>query len=298
VDISRAPALLEARVRARAKLEILPTSGPLGAEVRADLRADPPGEVVYALHEALRRYHVILLREQELSEQRLVEIGSWFGPIYAPPSQLPVLGGEAQPPVVRVSNVGEDGVAGSGPLPMHSDLHNMPIPADLSVLYALEVPRAGGETAWSNLHQAHDELPEALRARLVGVKGVSPNPYAGTRSARTRQAAGEHQLYVDEELPVFPHPVVRTHPWTGRRSLYVGHYVERLVGIDDPSEAAQLLERLKAHVDQDHLYWAHTWRAGDLVISDNRCTNHRRAAFAADARRCLLRMMLGGSRPF
>ncbi len=279
------------------KLEVVPTAGPLGAEVRVDLRADPPGEVVHGLLEALRRHHVILLRDQELTEQRLIEVGGWLGPLYAPPRDVPVLGGEAQPPVVRVSNVDGVGVIGDGSLPPHSDLHNMALPADLSVLYALEVPETGGETSWSNLHQACDELEPGLRARLADVRAASPNPYSG-EGARRRKVAGAGQRYVASELAEVSHPVLRTHPWTGRRSLYVGHYVERLLGIADPGEAAALLERLKAHADQEHLYWTHRWRAGDLMISDNRCTNHRRAPFDLDAPRTLLRMMLGGSRPF
>jgi taurine dioxygenase len=103
---------------------------------------------------------------------------------------------------------------------------------------------------------------------------------------------------VEGEVPEFAHPIVRTHPLTGRRSLYIGHYVDRLQGVDDPVEARRVLEQLRAHVDQDHLYWTLHWCAGDLVIWDNRCTNHKRAALPAGARRTLLRMAIGGSRPF
>jgi taurine dioxygenase len=181
---------------------------------------------------------------------------------------------------------------------MHSDLHNMPFPADVSLLYALEVPESGGETSWSNLQRAYDELDPGLRARLEGVRGSSPNPYTGGAQARARQAAGPDQLYVEEGVEAFAHPVVRTHPVTGQRSLFVGHYVDRLIGVEPPEEADALLAALKAHVDRDHLYWQHRWRAGDLVIADNRCTNHKRAPLAPHARRTLWRMTLGGSRPF
>jgi taurine dioxygenase len=209
-----------------------------------------------------------------------------------------MLGGADQPAIVTLSNTEAGGVAGSEPLPMHSDLHNMPFPADHSLLYALEVPGEGGETSWSNLQHAYDELQPALRARLERVRGSSPNPYMGGPQARARRAAGPEQLYLEGAVAEFAHPVVRTHPSSGRRSLYLGHYVDRLIGVEPEADAAPLLERLKAHVDQPHLYWTHRWRAGDLVISDNRCTNHKRAPLAAGARRTLWRMMLGGSRPF
>jgi taurine dioxygenase len=174
----------------------------------------------------------------------------------------------------------------------------MPFPADVSVLYALDVPTAGGETSWSNLHRAYDALDPALRARLSGVRGSSPNPYTGGAAASARGAAGPNQLYVDERLAEFAHPVVRTHPVTGRRALFVGHYVDRLFGVEPDAEAAALLAALKTHVDQERFYWTHRWRPGDLVISDNRCTNHKRAPLPSGAPRTLWRMTLGGSRPF
>jgi taurine dioxygenase len=130
------------------------------------------------------------------------------------------------------------------------------------------------------------------------VRASSANPYSGGADAAARRAAGERQLYVEAELSRFWHPVVRTHPVTGRRSLFVGHYVDRLAGVEPESEAAPLLAKLKQHVDREHLYWTHRWCAGDLVISDNRCTNHKRAPLAPGARRTLWRMTVGGSRPF
>ena len=277
---------------------IRPTGAPVGAEVEIDLCLDPAPESIRAILRALHDHHVLLFRDQALSEARLIEVASWFGPIYRPPAGLPMLGGADQPAVVKLSNTEDGGVAGSEPLPMHSDLHNMPFPADLSVLYAVDVPAAGGETSWSNLHQAYDELEPALRSRLAGVRGSSPNPYAGGANARARTAAGPSQLYLDGEVADFSHPVVRTHPVTGRRSLYIGHYVDRLIGFEPAADAEALLAALKAHVDRAHLYWTHRWRAGDLVISDNRCTNHKRAPLAPGARRTLWRMTLGGSRPF
>jgi len=279
-------------------VKIVPTGGPLGARVEIDLAKDPGAEAIHSILRAFDRHHVLLFRDQSLSEPRLLEISGWFGPVYRPPPGFPMLGGDEQPAIVKLSNTEASGVAGRGPLPMHSDLHNMPLPADVSVLYALEVPAEGGETSWSNLHRAYDELEPRLRARLEGVGASSPNPYAGGEIALARQAAGPNQLYVDGALCRFPHPVVRTHPTSGRRALFLGHYVDQLHGVEPAPDAAALLDALKRHVDQPRFYWTHRWRAGDLVISDNRCTNHRRAAFASDAPRTLWRVMLGGSRPF
>ncbi len=278
-------------------IEIVPFGGPLGAEVRGlDLVDDPPGEIVFQILETFHAHHVLLFRDQELTRDRLLEVGQWFGPIFTPPPDLPVLGGADQHPVVAVSNVVEGGVAGDGPLPTHSDLHNMPTPAAVSLLYALEVPERGGETSWSNLHQAYDELEPKLCERIRGLRGISPNPYVGERP-KALEAAGPNQLFRTDPVPEYSHPIVRLHPATGRPSLYVSPLVDRLLGVED-AEAAKLLARLHAHVDREHLYWTHHWRAGDLVVADNRCTNHKRAPFEPGQRRTLLRVMLGGGRPF
>ncbi len=278
-------------------IEVVPFGGPLGAEVRGlDLAGEPPGEVVFQILTAFHAHHVLLFRDQHLTRERLLEVGQWFGPIFTPPPDIPVLGGADQHPVVAVSNVAEGGVAGDGPLPTHSDLHNMPTPAAVSLLLALEVPERGGETSWSNLHQAYDELEPEIRERIRGLRGTSPNPYVGERPTAL-SAAGPNQLFRDDPVPEVPHPIVRLHPTTGRPSLYVSPFVDRLLGIEE-EEGAALLARLHEHVDREHLYWTHHWRAGDLVVADNRCTNHKRAPFEPGQRRTLLRVMLGGSRPF
>jgi taurine dioxygenase len=166
---------------------IQPTGGPVGAEVRLDLARDPPNVAIHAILRALVEHRVLLFRDQVLSEARLLEVSAWFGPVYRPPAGFPMLGGADQPAIVKLSNTEAGGVAGSDPLPMHSDLHNMPFPADISLLYAVEVPGEGGETSWSDLERAYDELDPALRIRLDGVRGSSPNPYTGGAGARARR---------------------------------------------------------------------------------------------------------------
>lgn len=276
-------------------MTIEPTGGPLGAEVRGvDLARPVPGDVVFAILEAFRRHHVLLFRDQELDDDRQLEIAEWFGPRYVPPADLPVLGDETQPPVVAVSN-DPGGVLGDGELAAHSDLQYMPVPLLGSILHAKVIPPAGGDTSWSNLHLAHDELDDDLRSQVEGRRAWAFNPYAGRRAIR--ELAGPNQRYVEDEVEPFFHPLVRTHPDTGRRSLFVSWLTAGIEGLDDDGSRA-LLRRLITHVDQDRFYWTHSWAPGDVVVWDNRCTNHKRTSFDPAHRRVLHRVQIAGTRPF
>ncbi len=276
-------------------LEVVQFDAPLGAEVRGvDLSGDPSGDAVFAIMQAFASHQVLVFPDQSLSDDRLLEISEWWGPRYVAPEGIPMLGGEDQAAVVSISNT-EGGVAGEGALPAHTDLQYMPVPLLGAMLYAVEVPPTGGDTSWSNLYQAYDELDGDTKDRIAGVRGIGINPYAGGMAGQ--RIAGANQLYTDE-VPDFPHPLVRTHPVTGRKILYFSYFVTRLEGVDDPSEERELLDRLGAHVDQDHLYFTHRWRAGDLLVWDNRCTNHKRADFDPSQRRVMHRVQIAGTRPF
>lgn len=275
-------------------VEALPA--PVGAEVRGvDLRRDPPGEVIYRMLCAFREHAVLVIRDQDLDARRLIEISEWFGPEYVPPPGLPVAGGADQPRVVEISNR-EGGVGATSPLPPHSDLMYMPVPPAATMLYAVEVPPSGGETSFSNLQQALMALAPELRERLATLRGVVRNPFAGDGYGRAM--SGTHQHYITEEVPEFSHPVVRTHPDTGRPSLYFSPFVEKLLGDIDPEEETRLLELLREHIDREVFYYQHHWRAGDLLIWDNRCTNHKRAPFDTAQARVMRRLEIAGTRPF
>lgn len=273
-----------------------PLDAPLGAEiVGLDLADEPHGDTVFSILSAFRDYSVLVFRDQTLNDERLVEISEWFGPRYLPPPGVPMAGGPDQPRVVEISNR-DGGVGVVGPLPAHSDLQYMPVPAAATMLYAVEVPPVGGDTCFANLQRAFKELPPATQQRLSRLKGLVRNPFTGAGYGRTM--SGEHQYYINNEVPDCPHPLVRTHPDTGRRSLYFSPFVERIIGDITPDEESALLAALKAHVDQSHLYYVHQWRAGDLLVWDNRCTNHKREAFDVSIPRVMHRLEIAGTRPF
>jgi len=163
-----------------------------------------------------------------------------------------------------------------------------------SLLYAVEAPAAGGNTNFANMYAAYEELPLELRRRCEGLRCKHDS---STNSAGERRAGFEH--VTDPRLvPGAVHPVVRTHPETGRKALFLGRRRNAyLVGLPlEESEA--LLDALWEHCTQPRYVWSQQWQVGDLVIWDNRCVIHHRDAFDADARRLLYRTQIRGDRPF
>lgn len=280
-------------------IEIEHIDAPVGAIVHGDLSTDPSGEDIYKILQAFRERHVLVIKEQPLPDERLLEIAAWFGPQFTPPPNIPVLGDEEQGLVTRISNA-DDGVGARQELPFHTDLQFMPMPLKGALLHAITVPpqEAGGDTLWSNMHLALDELDPELRAKIEDVRGIGINPYAGGRRD-AEEFTGSNQKFTQEPVPDFPHRLIRTHPETGRQSLYFSLFMWKLEGFEDrPDEEQEILNELRAYCDQDRFYYRHKWNAGDTLIWDNRCTNHKREHFDGDYLREMHRIQIAGTRPF
>ncbi len=279
--------------------ETLPLSPALGAEVRGiDVRR-VDDETFAWIKTAWLEHLVLLFRGQHLSDGELVAFSRRFGELdIAPPNENGVRSVDGFPEVLVISNVVEDGVEigslGNAEAAWHTDMSYIEAPPTGSLLYALEVPPAGGDTGFLNMYQALDELPEALRRRI---EGLAIKHDATTNSAGYLRAGTAPE--VDQtRSPGACHPAMRRHPETGRPALYLGRrhlaYVSGLA-LDD-SEA--LLNQLWAYATQDRFTWHHQWRAGDLVIWDNRAAMHRRDSFDAGTRRIMHRTQIKGDRPF
>ena len=162
---------------------VVPFEAPLGAVVTGvDLSKRLNGGVAFAIVQALNAHHVLVFRDQRLDDADLLEIADLLGPRYSPPPGLPIAGGADQPAVLEVSNR-SGGFGAVGPLPPHSDLPYTPVPPMGALLYALEVPDAGGETSFSNLHRAYDELTVSMKAEVESLRAVVRNPFAGEAAA-------------------------------------------------------------------------------------------------------------------
>ncbi|MBN3963436.1 TauD/TfdA family dioxygenase [Nostoc sp. NMS8] len=279
-------------------VKIRSIDAPLGAIV-TDLDASQAiaPEVILQLKEALRDRHILIFKDQKLSDQQLLNFSLYFGALFVPSDETPVLASKPgeTPVVIPISNV-DGGYTGTGELTFHSDHKWTPTPSSGSLLYALEIPTHGGDTYWLNTNLAYEALDEATKERIADLQLITYNPFLQDRNA-------PRSLYrLDKNIPlispVFPHPLVRTHPDSGKKHLYLDAATEvEIVGLD-PEEGSKLIEQLRQHLNQPKFYYQHKWSVGDIVYWDNQATLHYRQAFDPNERRVLKRVSLAGSRPF
>ena len=281
------------------RIQIVPTGAALAAELRGvDLRRIDDRDFA-AIHRAWLDHLVLLFRGQELTDDDLTAFSRRFGDLdLAPIQENGRRFVDGYPEIYVVSNVIENGVAigslGAGEAVWHTDMSYLDDPPKASMLYALEVPPTGGNTGFTNMYRAYDEMPEALKRRVAGLRLKHDGTYNSGGYVREGITATDDPV----ASPGTYHPVVCTHPETGRRCLYLGRrrnaYIEGL----SLAESEALLDELWHCATREELSWYNTWRVGDLVLWDNRCTMHRRDPFDAGSRRIMHRtQMKGGSRP-
>jgi taurine dioxygenase len=272
------------------RCHVTPLSDAIGAEVRGIDVSQSIDDATFARIRAAWLEHLVLMfRNQRLDDAALVRFTSRFGEL----EEAPLFQGrrfvEAHPEVMIVSNVvvggRELGSLGNSEAFWHSDLNFVEQPPDASCLYALEVPPGGGDTGFANMYAAFETLPGDVAAAIAGRHIL--------HDARFNSAGYLREVRVPDTL----HPIVRTHPETGRKALYLGRRANaRIDGLTaDRSDA--LLDRLWEHATAPACTWRHRWQAGDLLIWDNRCTLHRRDAFDASQRRIMHRTQTRGTRP-
>jgi taurine dioxygenase len=164
------------------------------------------------------------------------------------------------------------------------------MPPKASILYALETPSAAGDTWFCNMYRAWDSLPDAIRTRISGLTLKHDATYNSGGYVRQGLAA------IDDPLtsPGVYHPLVPTHPETGRRVLYLGRRRNAYVSGLPLAESEAPLEELWSFATRDEFAWRHRWQPGDLVLWDNRATMHRRDSFDPDSRRILHRTQVKG----
>ena len=269
----------------------------LGAEITGvDLSRPLAPDVVERIKAAWYEHLVLLFRDQKLSEDAEIRFARYFGPLQKrprPPSARAEKGVDNPDIVMLISNIGEDGKPiGSlpdGEMQFHTDQCYLEKPAQGTFLYAIEVPSAGGDTLFLNLYKAYETLAPEMRARLDGLKAENVYLYGTTSRDEMKPDFSVHRHYA--------HPVVRTHPATGRKALYVNRLMTwNIVGMPD-AESRDLLNALFDHIEQEAFIYAHKWRPGDLVLWDNRCTLHARTDFSDKERRLLRRVAIAGEVP-
>ncbi|AFZ23403.1 putative taurine catabolism dioxygenase [Cylindrospermum stagnale PCC 7417] len=280
------------------EFKIAATGGALGAVVTGlDVSKPVKPEVILQLKQALRDRHILIFKEQKLDDEQLLNFAFYFGDLYVPPNDVPVLASQpgVTPVVIPISNV-DGGYTGTGELAFHSDHHWTPKPSSGSLLYALEVPAVGGDTSWLNLNLAYETLDESTKARIADLQLITYNPFLRDRDTPSSKYRLDRNIPLIS--PVYPHPLVRTHPESGKKILYLGYSTEvEVVGLE-PEAGAELIEQLRQHLNQPQFYYQHKWSVGDIVYWDNQATLHYRQAFDPNERRVMRRVSLAGSRPF
>ena len=286
-----------AREAAGHPLDVVPTGKALGAELRGvDLKSLDDAQSA-AIMRAFHQHQVILVRNQALEDRDLIAFSRRFGDLdWAPIQETGRRFVEGMPEIYIVSNVkmnGEPiGSLGAGEAVWHTDMSYLDVPPMASALYALEVPPAGGNTSFCSMYAVYDALPAEMKRRIAALKIKHDGTYNSGGFLRQGVTATDDP----RTSPGAVHPLVCTHPATGRRMLYLGRRRNGyLVGLELRQSEA-LLDELWSYVDRPDFAWEHRWRVGDLVLWDNRCTMHRRDAFDAKTRRIMHRTQVTGER--
>ena len=287
-----------------APVEVVPSGFALGAEIRGiDARKPLPAEAAEALREAWKQHLVLLFRGQAgLTDEALIAFTQVFGPLQEAPNSEVTAGfgsfADVPPEVTIISNIEVDGrpigALGAGEADWHTDMSFIPEPPAGSCLYAIEVPPAGGNTAFTNMHRALDTLDGETAAAVKDARCVHDESLTSTGARRQ----GIAEVTDVRRTPGARHPVLRTHPDTGRKALFLGRRRNAwLVGFD-VEESERLLDRLWSHAADEAHVWEHRWREGDIVLWDNRAVMHRRDPFDPATRRLMHRTQVRGGRPF
>jgi taurine dioxygenase len=275
--------------------DVIPTGAALGAEVRGvDVRT-LDGAAFARLIAAWHAHSVLLLRGQTLSDHELIAFSRRLGDLdWAPIQENGRRFVEGLPEIYIVSNVKVNGEAigslGDGEAVWHTDMSYLDMPPKASMLYALEVPPTGGNTSFCTMYGVYDALPATLKQRIASLK----IKHDGTYNSGGYVRQGVTPTDDPRTSPGAVHPLVCTHPDTGRRMLYLGRRRNAyLVGLE-LAESETLLDELWDFVARPEFAWEHVWQVGDLVLWDNRCTMHRRDGFDPQSRRIMHRTQVKG----
>lgn len=277
-------------------MKAVPLNAALGARIEGLDRADATKPEVGAfLNKALGERLLVVVPGTPMSASEMRDFSTAFG---TPRAQLlRYKRNDAVPEVsTMVSTIMGDGTTDKTAIraeDWHTDDSYMAVPAKATLLHAMEIPSHGGRTWFCNMHTVYEALPEATRRRIDGRRAMHAYDTARARnrpSPRTPQEIAE--------TPDIEHPLVRTHPDTGRKALYLNfNRLDRIVGMErDESDA--LLDELAAEARKPQHHFAHEWTVGDCVIWDNRATMHRvDVDYPVGERRIMQRILIEGDKP-
>lgn len=285
---------------------VVPSQAPLGAEIQGvDISADVDHATVQRIKAALHKYKVIVLRDQHLTPEQQIAFCARIGTLE--PHVLPQYLVPGYKDLVRISNVLDQasqpiGMIDAGRL-WHTDGHFQQRPNMYSMLYALEIPHDDtgeplGATLFVSTAVAYEGLSPEMKQRIAGLKAV--NSLAGVYEMLKRNNAASLRAPLTEaQKREVVHPVVRTHPFTGEKCIYVGKGATiRILGLPE-EESRQLIDELGDWCVRDEMVYRHRWQVGDLLMWDNSGSQHFAVGdYALPQRRMMHRTTVAGSVPF
>jgi len=279
-------------------LDIRPVTGRIGAVIHGvTLSPDLDDGTIAAIEAAVIRHKVVFFREQHaLDDAAHEDFAARFGDPVAHPT-VPVAAGSRY--LLELDS--REGYAASS---WHTDVTFVPAYPKGSILRALTVPEAGGDTVWANTETAYESLPEPLRQLANSLRAIHTNDYdyaavLGAGGATTEAQAKfrrEHKAVFASTVYETEHPLVRVHPVSGQRSLLLGHFVREIVGLNRADSQA-IINALQAHITREENVVRWRWQPGDVAFWDNRATQHRAVADFALQRRTLRRATVHGEVP-
>lgn len=264
--------------------------GRIGAEISGvDLRAELDDATFTEINSALLRFKALVFRGQHLDDEQQLRLAARFGPLTTAHPTVPSVDG--QPHILPVQ--GDEGVRANQ---WHTDVTFVQSPPKISTLRAVIIPPYGGNTLIANSATAYADLPEPLRVLANTLYAVHTNDYDYAQPQFTNEAAAEyHKLFVSRRYQT-AHPVVRVHPETGERGLFIGGFAQRVVGLSG-TESRDILRLLQAYVTRPENVLRVQWNVGDVVIFDNRITQHYAPDDYGDQARSLFRVTVAGDTP-
>jgi taurine dioxygenase len=279
--------------------KIVPTGAALGADItEIDPHSrDAPETVLEALHHHL----VVRIRGADIDDLAFTRFASRFGQLEGSPAfsrSRPDYIPDA-PLITVVSNVKENGVPigehGDGELNWHTDLGFMETPSGYTFLLARQVPPTGGDTRFCNLYNAYEHLDASTKQAIAALRIKHQKSH--TAQGTPRPGFKDISTIDPRELPGPLHPIVRTHPHTGRKALYLGRRFGAYIPGLSLEDSERLLDGLWAKCGEAGNTWAQKWQVDDMIIWDNRATMHRREQFVGAGLRRMHRLTTLGEKP-
>ncbi len=274
-------------------LEVIPLGAKIGAQIQGvQLSGGLPEQTVKTINELLLRYKVIFFRGQNhLTDSIQEQFAKRLGDLVPHPTQGPVKGTAS---ILEL----DSGRGGGRADQWHTDVTFVDAYPKFSVLRGVTIPAAGGDTIWSNTHAAYEDLPAPLKTLAENLWAVHSNDYDyAAVKPRSSAAESEHfEKIFTSTIYETEHPVVRVHPETHERTLLLGYFVKRFVGLSK-SDSAKLYEVFQSYITapENTLRWH--WKSGDVAIWDNRATQHYAVNYYGNQHRVVRRATVDGDVP-